>query len=126
MIRPRLRTSDPPPGSAKLGHVSLSLFVVAPHEFGHLIVRALGLSNASSDERLGILFSAVPGQVTLVTVEGDTPRLPDGEPVAVLRFKVPLVAVAVDVLLILHAPIVPDLASQVVAFSRSEGINFRS
>jgi hypothetical protein len=39
---------------------------------------------------------------------------------------VPLVAVAVDVLLILHAPIVPDLASQVVAFSRSEGINFRS
>ena len=43
-----------------------------------------------------------------------------------VTFEVPGVAVAVDVLLVLHAPIVLDLAPQVVNYLRSEGRNFRS
>jgi len=106
MIRHRHRTSDPPPGSAKLGHISLSLFEFVSHRTHALIVRGLRLSDTRSEESLSILFRAVPGKVTLVTVEGHAPRLPDREPVAVLRFEVPGVAVAVDVLLVLHALII--------------------
>ncbi len=126
MTLPRHRTSDPPLRTAKLGHVSLSLLELVSHVRDSLIMRALGLSDARCDECLGILLGAVPGEVALVTVEGDTPRLPDREPVAVLRFDVPGVAVAVDVLLVLHAHIVLDLALQVVIYLRSEGRNFRS
>jgi len=92
MNRPRHRTSDPPLGSAKLGHISLSLLVVVSHEFHHLVIGTLSLSNASVNERLSVILRAVPGKVALVTVEGDTPRNPDGKPVAVLRFEVPGVA----------------------------------
>ena len=89
MIRHRHRTSDPPPGSAKLGHISLSLFEFVSHRTHALIVRGLRLSDTRSEESLSILFRAVPGKVTLVTVEGHAPRLPDREPVAVLRFEAP-------------------------------------
>ncbi len=126
MIRPRHRTSDPPLGSAKLGHISLSLFEFVSHRTHALIVRGLRLSDTRIDESESVILEAVPGEVTLVTFEGHAPRLPDRDTVAVLRFKVPGVAVHINVLLVLHAPIVLDLAPQVVIYLRSEGINFRS
>jgi len=89
-------------------------------------MRCVSLCNASRDERLGILFGAVPGQVALVTVEGDTPRCPDGEAIAALLFHVPGVAVAVADLSFLHACIIPAFARSVEHYPRSEGINFRS
>ena len=126
MTLPRHRTSDPPPRTAKLGHVSLSLLEIVSHERDLLIMRALGLSDARCDECLSVSLRAVPGKVTLVTVEGHAPRLPDREPVAVLRFDVPGVAVAVDVLLVLHACIIPAPVEFVEHYLRSEGRNFRS
>lgn len=101
-------TSDPALRSTKFCHICLSLFEIIPHEFDLLIMFPLRSGNTRSDELLGILFRSVPGEILLVTVEGDTPRLPDGKPVAVLCFVVPSVAVAVADLSVFHVCIIPD------------------